>query len=122
MNNLQNFKNNFQKKNPQVPLHLLSISTMPEHDTPERLKAYAQARKLDLHNWWLATGSAAQVEHLGRLVLQSTGSSAKRDPDEPLFEHTSNLYLFDSQLRLRGIYDADSGKQMQLLAQDLLRL
>ena len=41
------------------PLHLLSLTLDPETDTPERLRAYAEARGLDLRRWTLATGPRA---------------------------------------------------------------
>lgn len=38
------------------------------------------------------------------------------------FLHTTNIYLIDGSLRLRGIYDTSDSEAMDLLVSDIKRL
>ncbi len=44
------------------PVHLVSISFDPAHDTPARLKEYAKHFEVDLGNWSFLTGTKEEVD------------------------------------------------------------
>jgi protein SCO1/2 len=102
-------------------LKIYSISVMPEVDSPTRLADYAQARQLNLKNWDLITGDRSAIYDLGRGVFR-----ADRNPDGTIanseFIHTQAIYLIDSDLRIRGIYQSDKLADMKLLVEDAFKL
>jgi cytochrome oxidase Cu insertion factor (SCO1/SenC/PrrC family) len=63
--------------------HLIQISRDPRHDSPQRLRAYAQDFGAISSAWSFLTGDARQIAGLARAMgaLKTKGSS----PDEPLF-------------------------------------
>jgi protein SCO1/2 len=73
-------------------VHFVSISLDPLRDTPEALRAYAQARGADLARWSFLTGELAAVD----AVLQSYGVGRVRTPDGQI-EHVVVSFLIDSQ-------------------------
>jgi protein SCO1/2 len=71
-------------------VQLVSISLDPANDTPEALRAYARARKLDTQGWSLATGPAADVD----AVAHAYGVGSVRQPNGEI-EHTVAVFLID---------------------------
>jgi len=76
-------------------VHFVSISVDPEHDTPEALAAYAEARGADLAHWSFLTGTPAEIDP----VLKGFGVGRTRTGDEPV-EHTVISYLVDGRGRI----------------------
>ncbi|MBQ0935940.1 SCO family protein [Ideonella paludis] len=72
-----------------IALELVTITVNPLGDTPERLKAFAQARQADHSNWHWLTGQAELVfqviDHYGALV------GKRRKPDD----HRTSIYLIN---------------------------
>ena len=98
-------------------VRLLSISVDPEHDRPEVLLAWAEARGLDLSRWLLVTGEHDAVWNLIRtgflLPVEAQG-----DPGNP-FLHSNRFALVDAAGRLRGTYEASDEAAMSRLLEDL---
>lgn len=116
MQSVRRFQNNLGSKANEVSIY--SFSVTPKEDTPEVLRAYAKTQKIDLKNWKLLTGDRDQIFALGKGVFKADGSvGSERKPSS--FIHTSNIYLVDTKLRLRGIYDTSNAGAMKLLAKDL---
>lgn len=103
------------------PVHFFSFSIQPEHDSPEILKDYAARRHLNLKDWSLLTGKAEVIERIGRSIFKADASLQNGTRDTS-FTHTSNVYLVDGKLRIRGIYDISQSRQMELLSEDMIRL
>lgn len=100
---------------------IYSFSVTPKEDTPTVLQAYAKTQKIDLKNWKLLTGDREEIYRIGKGVFKADGSvGPQRKPSS--FIHTSNIYLVDTKLRIRGIYDTTSNSAMKLLEADLQRL
>ena len=102
-------------------VHYYSFTVQPEKDGPEKLRGFARARKLDLTNWSLLTGNKSEIFRVGQDMLKADGAVGDQK-NRQSFLHTTNMYLVDKSLRLRGIYDTSDAKAMLLLAADVRRL
>jgi protein SCO1/2 len=72
--------------------HFVSISLDPARDTPEALRAYAEARGADLSGWSFLTGSSEQID----AVLKGYGVGKRLPADgEGEIEHTVATFLID---------------------------
>jgi protein SCO1/2 len=69
-------------------VRFVSVSLDPEHDTPERLRAYAQKHGADLASWSFLTGEPARVQ----AVLDAYGIGTVRKADGEL-DHVVATYL-----------------------------
>lgn len=88
-------------------LRLVSMSFDPEHDTPERMRAYAELASEGGAAWHFLT---AQSENELQPILAAYGQAVDRrkdanDPSGPL-NHTLRVYLIDAQGRIRNIYSS----------------
>lgn len=115
MNTLKSARKNFGGA------HIYSFSVTPKEDPPQRLRDYLKKRKLPAKNWSLLTGDEKEIFRVGKNDLKADGAIGERKKEES-FIHTTNVYLIDRDLRLRGIYDTADLKAMNLLAQDIGRL
>jgi protein SCO1/2 len=79
--------------------HLVSVSLDPDYDTPERLRAYAQARGVDLSGWSFATGPAEAVER----VLADYGVGSTRTGEGEI-DHLVAIYLLDTEGRVARLW------------------
>lgn len=77
----------------------VSISLDPERDTPEALRAYAEARGADLAHWSFLTGPPGEVAE----VVRSFGVGTLRKPDGEV-EHLVVTFLVDPQGRIAERY------------------
>jgi protein SCO1/2 len=102
-------------------VHFYSISVTPEEDSPSRLSSYAETRKINLTNWDFLTGDHDTIYQLGRKVFR-----ADRNPDgttsESVFIHTRAIYLIDSELRIRGVYQSEKASDIETLVEDTKQL
>lgn len=76
-------------------IHFVSISIDPARDTPQDLRAYAQARGADLSDWSFLTGEEARVQE----VLAAYGVGTTRSAAGEL-EHVLATFLIDSEGRI----------------------
>lgn len=98
----------------------VSISVDPEHDRPEVLRTFKQARRLP-PEWWFLTGEPDAVLTLVRdgfhlPVVPDTG-----DPVDPIL-HSTRFALVDGEGRIRGFYDGLDPDEVARLDRDLRRL
>jgi protein SCO1 len=87
---------------------LVTLTTDPDYDSPERLKRYGERFSADFDRWMFLTGTKAQVAGLAAnsLKLGSTPiASADQKTSADLFIHTTILVLVDKHARMRGIYE-----------------
>jgi protein SCO1 len=95
--------------------HLVSLSADPEHDTPERMLAYARASHASPRMWSFLTGPTDAV-------LRAFAEAAGR-PQDDLREvvdgsPTSILALVDVKGRIRACYDADASNVVDRVVRD----
>ena len=106
---------------------LVSLTTDPDFDTPEVLKAYATDRVNADHNRWLfLTGTKSEISKLAVDSLKLTAIEKKpeeRESPQDLFIHSTIFVIVDEQARLRGVFettgehiDAERVKQQILAA------
>lgn len=100
---------------------LLSHSVTPEHDTPQILQNYANAKGVIEGKWHLVTGSRDQIYNLGRnqyFVEEDLGIEKSNDE----FLHTENFILVDKNKHIRGIYNGLNKTSIQQLIADIKTL
>lgn len=92
---------------------ILSYSIDPQHDTPERLAAYAERYQINAERWSLLTSQESDVFALAKdykvMAFDDTGHSLDG------LIHDGTFVLVDDQRRIRGYYNG-------LEAADVLRL
>jgi len=108
---------------------LVSISVDPKRDTPEILRAYAEAHGADPRLWHFLTGDESQIE---RAVVQGFKTDfapldAKGNPTDAHAEafdimHGEKFVLVDPDGRIRGYYDVNEAPELQKLLRDLRTL
>lgn len=89
----------------------LSVSVDPIRDRPEVLRAYAEARHLDLSNWSLLTGASEEVD----AVLRAYGVGAVPGEGGEI-EHTVASFLIDPQGRIQRRYLGSGHRADEFLA------
>lgn len=84
-------------------IQLVSFTVDPENDTPERLKAYAEAFQADPERWFFLTGRMEEIEKtvVGGFKIGMERSSAFQ------IMHGERFVLVDRQGRIRGFFDAN---------------
>jgi len=73
-------------------VHSVSISLDPVYDTPEVLRAYLEARRLDTTGWSFVTGPVDEVE----AVVAAYGVGSVREADGNIV-HTLATFLIDAE-------------------------
>ena len=95
---------------PGSPVKLVSLTTHPDFDTPEVLKAYGQRFNADFNRWTFLTGSKQEIGRLAReglkLAAQETKPEERASPED-LFIHSTLFVIVDKQGRLRGSFEND---------------
>lgn len=97
-------------------IRFLSITTDPEIDTPEVLKAYSRRHEADVPNWSWLTGTARALAP----VWQGFGVSVQRLA-RGLVEHTTLTVVADARGRMRFAYFG-SAPDPDVLLKDLRTL
>ena len=91
-----------------APLSFVSISVDPEHDTPERLRAFAQQHGVDVEHFWFLTGPIADVT---RVVTKGFKQAIELQPlreDQPRnVLHGTHFVLVDQAGEIRGFFAND---------------
>ena len=91
--------------------HFVSISIDPAHDTPPRLRAYAETRGADLESWSFLTGDPALV----RSVLEAYHVGTGRDPNGTIV-HLVVSFLIDPEGRIVRRYMGLEHSDAEILA------
>jgi protein SCO1/2 len=94
----------------------VSISIDPDRDTPEALRAYAEARGADLTRWSFLTGPPQAVHE----VVRRFGAGGVPKPTGEI-EHLSVTFLIDAEGRIAERY-LGLEHETQALLQDLRRV
>ena len=101
---------------------LVSISVDPEHDTPEKLREFAEIHGVDPARWTLLTGEKAAI----RILLENgfmVGMGELSEPTEGLFDiaHSAKFALVDRSGGMRGHY-ASEGHERDIVLQHAIYL
>lgn len=104
-----------------------TLTTDPEHDTPQVLQRYAEKFKADSARWHFLTGPKPAIKALAADSLKL--GSQEKDPatqqnENDLFIHSTVFVLVDKAGKVRGFYESlEPGFQEKIMAdiQGLLR-
>ena len=101
---------------PAASILLVSISVDPNHDTPEKLAAYAAKLGARPDKWRFVTGRLDRIERLVKgpfgSAMAATGVTAS---GAPAISHSGNFVLVDGDLTIRGIYDSGDPAKLEEL-------
>lgn len=115
---LQRVQNHYKDNNKVL---ILSHTVLPEVDTVEALRAYADQYGAIDGKWYFLTGNKKVIYNLARknyfVVKEANG--AVGDGGSSDFIHTENLVLIDSKKRIRGYYDGTSTSDVDRLIQEM---
>jgi protein SCO1 len=95
----------------------VSISSDPAHDVPSKLLNYFEMRGLDAYPWKLLTANEAQSSAVSSFLHFSPLAKIENLVSKSDV-HTENVYLFDKETNLRGIYNSASQADVQNLVSD----
>lgn len=89
---------------------LVTLTTDPDYDTPQVLKAYGERFEADFNRWMFLTGSKKEIAELAidglKLTAIEKKAEERQDPAD-LFIHSTILVVVDQQGRLRGIFETE---------------
>jgi len=104
-------------------LSFVSFSVDPEHDTPERLRAFAKAHGADVPHFWFVTGPLAQVkEVVTRGFKQAMEAQPVREGVPRNVLHGTHFVLVDKTGEIRGFFASDREGEADLKRAVLLLL
>ena len=101
--------------------HLVTFTVDPEHDTPERLKAYGSSARANPRQWSFLTGS---LETLQNVIVKGLRQPMDRGADDDLMSYVHGGYfvLVDGQNEIRGYYAASEAASTDAVLRDAARL
>lgn len=85
----------------QCPL-IVSISTKPINDTPERLREFADQLNADPQGWLFCTGNALLIKRIGAEFFHAVADEG---------HHSSQLFVVDRWGKVRGDFNWEDPKQ-----------
>jgi len=101
-------------------IKFLSYTVLPDVDTPEVLREYANKNKVDYDQWRMLTGEKAVIYDMARKSYFTLKKSEVGEGDGGEgFIHTNNFVLVDKENRIRGYYDGTSLKEINKLIEDI---
>jgi protein SCO1/2 len=124
---MRSLKTRLSKEGRTAEVGLVSLSVDPEHDTPERLKQYAQRFGADSADWRFLTGPVEGVQKtivdgfkisMGRVPLKEGAT----EPSDFEIVHGQKFVLVDRKGQIRGYYDVDLPEGIDRLAGDVALL
>jgi protein SCO1 len=84
------------------PLHIVSVSIDPDHDTPQVLKAFGQKFGANFNTWSFLTGTKDEIERVRALYKIPLERKAQRGPDGEIVsigivDHGLKTYVVDRE-------------------------
>ena len=87
---------------------LVTLTTLPEFDTPALLKKYGTHYGADFSRWTFLTGEKMQIGLLGANSLKLSSQPVKPEEQKnaaDLFIHTTIFVIVDKHAQLRGFFE-----------------
>lgn len=106
----------------ELPVHFVSFSVDPKHDTPEVLREFGAKYDQDPSRWTFLTGDLAEVMKAVEEGFR-IGITGADDPEATPFDivHGEHFVLVDKAGTIRGYYP-NSDLSLQRLVRDAKRL
>lgn len=101
-------------------VQLLSFTVDPEHDTPARLKSYAELMGFVSPRWYFITGTKAWIYRLARQAFGIVALDAPAASND--FIHSPQWTLLDARGRIRGYYSGVSSNDHHQIVLDIQKL
>jgi protein SCO1/2 len=99
--------------------HLVSFSVDPEHDTPDKLLAYARTHRVSPRMWSFLTGRRNELTRtLNDGLKIYMGKQEAAGDDLMSIGHGSHFVLVDARMRIRGYYDLTEAGGLDALLRD----
>lgn len=99
-------------------VRFVAISFDPERDTPEAMKKYAEAMKVDWSGWSFFTGTEDEIQK----VLKDYKIFAEKQPDGSYVHPVRSLFLIDRNNNIRKIYSMGPKMNNEEILRDIVRL
>ncbi|TRX60559.1 SCO family protein [Fulvivirga sp. M361] len=99
---------------------IISFSIDPKHDTPERLKSYAENHGVNDMQWSLLTGNGPDVFALSKDYKVMAFDD--RLGNEPNLIHDGTFVLVDDERKIRGYYNGLDKEDITRLIKDIEKL
>jgi protein SCO1 len=117
-----NMKLVYEKLREDKDFMILSHTSMPEIDTPARLKYFADSLRINTAQWVFLTGAKDSLYNTARLsyTLDDPSNNVKSIDDQ--FIHTQFWALVDRNGDVRKIYDGLKTSEVENLVRDAKRL
>jgi len=93
---------------PASQARLITLTTDPDHDSPDLLKRYGQHYGANFDRWNFLTGSKGEIAGLAADSLKLSATPIKsedRQDSADLFIHTTIFVAVDKHAQLRGIFE-----------------
>ena len=100
-------------------VEMVSVSVDPDHDTPAKMKDYANAVGAKVGRWAFLTGTPAQVQQVAdglKLGYEPAAANAGQ------IVHATKFLLVDKAGQVRGVYHTDDNDSMTQLQTDAEKL
>ena len=94
-------------------IRLASFSVDPEHDTPEKLRAYAETHRTDKEKWFFLTGDKQEINK----ILSALHLGNGEDPNM----HSLRFVLLGPDLQILGYYNSEDSEALGQLKNDIQR-
>jgi protein SCO1 len=117
---MQKIQKSFDAKSAK-DVHFLSVSIDPLHDTPQKMKAYADQYNIKHDSWWMLQGDTSMVYKWAEQEFLLGASNPNGDPNAQNV-HTDVFVLLDKQRVIRGYYHSKEKEAMAKLAHDIAML
>jgi protein SCO1 len=117
---MQKLQKSFDAKSAK-DVHFLSVSIDPLHDTPQKMKAYADQYNIKHNNWWMLQGDTATLYNWCSKEFLLGAANPNGDPNAQNV-HTDMFVLLDRQRVIRGYYHSKQKEAMAKLAHDIAML
>ncbi len=102
-------------------IRFLSFSVDPEHDSPAKLKEYAQRYDAIPDKWYFLTGKKADIYNLAMtgFYLPAVDAGVKAGKPDETFIHSEKLVLVDKEGIVRGFYDGTDKEDVDRLVLEI---
>lgn len=101
-------------------IHFISITVLPEHDSFQVLRTYADRNDANPDHWWFLTGDKKTIYEFARKELGIATGSGDGGADD--FIHSDKLILLDKDRYIRGYYDGLNDTAVRKCADDVVLL
>ncbi|MFD2169934.1 SCO family protein [Tumebacillus lipolyticus] len=99
-------------------VQFVSVTFDPDRDTPDVLKAHAEAMGIDQSGWTLLRGKEADTHK----VVESYGAFVEEQADGTFIHATRSLYLVDAKNNVRKVYYMGDEMPTEDVLKDIVKL